>query len=144
MVSTVVNLTAFSNLAGKADIFGIELNRYFMCERFGHDPTNPCNRARFERTRSEVLAILSLGLHGILPLFNLIFVISVRDLREKCPVLFCQKKRDSVAGKDVSTGKTSRNIQLPQLIASNCKLVCMHCMYITLRVELFSNSIIII
>ena len=102
-------MTTFSIFTNKSDIIANELDRYFMCELSGHDPANPCDRERFERIINDVPVILAFGLHGILPLVNLIFVISVQDLREKCPCVFCQKTKDSVAMRDMSTGETSRS-----------------------------------
>ena len=107
VVSTVVNLTAFSDFASKSDIFEVELNRYFACELAGHDPSNPCPRT-FEGVWTEVPVIIAYGLHGILPLVNLIFVVSLQELREKFPRLFCMKKNESTIKKDMSSGDTCR------------------------------------
>lgn len=82
--STVVNLTLFSELARKNDVFKAALSEYFSCELNGHDPDNPCDRGKVE-FKSEVLSILSLVTTGcLLPLANLVFVISFEGLKKSC------------------------------------------------------------
>lgn len=84
IVSTVIALTAFADFARKSDIFAAELDNYFICELGGHDPTNPCDRARFEGILSATLIVFAYAVHGLLPTVNLIFVISFKDLKSKC------------------------------------------------------------
>ena len=81
VISTVVNLTAFSSFARKSDVFEAELSKYFQCELPGHDPLYPCDREKFENIFSEVPAILSYGFVGSLPLANLVFVIRFNSLK---------------------------------------------------------------
>ena len=87
VVSTVINLTGFSDFALKADIFQSELMKYLQCELPGHDPLNPCDRSAFEPIVSDALIVLSYGFHGMLPVVNLIFTISIQDLKIKCQVI---------------------------------------------------------
>ncbi|ORU95080.1 MAG: hypothetical protein A6F71_10475 [Cycloclasticus sp. symbiont of Poecilosclerida sp. M] len=84
VVSTVINLTAFSEFARKSDIFEAELNQYFSCELGGHNPANPCDRERVERVLSEIPIVLAYLFHGTLPVANLMFVISFQGLRNAC------------------------------------------------------------
>ena len=81
----MINLTAFSDFARKADVFAAELEHYFRCEARGHDPENPCE---FKRVISETLVVLSYSLHGILPVVNLIFAINIQDLKSKVGSIF--------------------------------------------------------
>ena len=111
MVSTVINLTAFSEFARKSDIIGAKLNKYLFCELNGHDPANPCD---LEMVVSEVLIILAYFLNGTLPVANLVFVISFQGLRNAC-----SKRRTKRGAATI----TSRNISLAEdrdLDKENC------------------------
>ena len=105
VVSTVINLTAFSEFARKSDIFEAELKQYFSCELHGHNPADPCDRERVERVLSEVPIILSYFFHGTLPVANLVFVISFQGLRNAC-----SKRRANKSGVTI----TNRNISLTE------------------------------
>ena len=80
----MINLTAFADFSRKFDLLQERLAKYFACERFGHDPSNPCDRQPFEETLSSGLIILSYGFHGTLPLVNLVFAVNFNDLKAKC------------------------------------------------------------
>lgn len=97
VISTVVELTAFSEFIRRSALFFSALNEYFICELKGHDPLNPCDRGKFEDVYSEIPVILSYGTRGLLPLFNMIFVVNFATLKEKYPWLFCAKKRSSAS-----------------------------------------------
>lgn len=54
----------------------------------GHNPLNSCNRSTFESyAGSDALIILTGILSGMSPMVNLIFIISIQDLKNKCQVL---------------------------------------------------------
>ena len=100
VVSTVINLTAFSSFARKSDVFEAELNNYFLCELPGHDPLYPCDREKVESILSEVPVILSYGLLGSLPLANLVFVIRFDRLKR----MFSRKSdRHAMSTRSVTT-----------------------------------------
>ena len=80
---TVITLTGFTDLSRKSDLFEQRLNEYFLCELFGHDPNNPCDRTNLEETFSIPLSIISYALHGVLPLVNLIFIIDAKEIKMK-------------------------------------------------------------
>ena len=86
IVVSVVFLTGFADASRKADIFKENFYKYLLCEQSGHDPNNPCDRSVLE-TFSYILTIFSYGLHGILPLVNLIFTIDFREINMKCHVM---------------------------------------------------------
>ncbi len=92
VISTVISLTAFSDYVNKADLFQSELIKYLQCELLGHDPLNPCDRSKLESIVIGALAVLSFGFQGMLPVVNLIFTISIQDMRSKCEVL-CGKMK---------------------------------------------------
>ena len=100
---------AFSDFAGKADLFQNELNKYLQCELLGHDPLNPCDRSSLEPIVSDSLIILSLGFHGMLPVVNLIFTISVQDMKSKCEV-FCSKVKGFSTSNTKNTTVESREM----------------------------------
>ena len=111
VVSTVINLTSFSEFARKSDIIEAKLKQYLFCELNGHNPANPCD---LEKVLPVVLTILAHFLNGTLPVANLVFVISFQGLRNAC-----SKRR---ANKSVVT-ITNRNISLAEdrdLDKENC------------------------
>ncbi len=61
--------------------------KYFICELRGHDPLNPCERKKFEDLEYDTLVFLSSILSGMMPVVNLIFSVSVQDVKNKCQVL---------------------------------------------------------
>lgn len=97
VISTVVELTTFSDGVRKSAIFRSALRKYFACEIKGHNPLDPCDREKFESVYSEVPVILAYGTRGFLPLFNVIFVVNFHKLKEKFPWLFCVKNRSSAS-----------------------------------------------
>ena len=91
----MIDLTAFSEFASKADLLQNELMNYFRCEQSGHDPLNPCDRSKFEPIVADAFVILSYGLHGMLPVVNLIFTINIQDMRSKCGMLCGRIKKSA-------------------------------------------------
>ena len=91
MIQAAINLTAFTDLINRLDLFRTEFTNYLMCELPGHDPLNPCDRSKFERySLSTALIIFSFAFHGTLPVGNLIFTISVVHMKKQCKI-FCSK-----------------------------------------------------
>ncbi len=83
----MIALTSFSDYARKSDVFENELMKYFLCELHGHDPLNSCKRKKFEDLESTSLAFLGSILAAMLPVVNLIFTVSIQDVKNKCGVL---------------------------------------------------------
>ena len=105
MITTVITLVAFSDFSGKAGMFESEVSRYFQCELLGHDPLNPCDRSRFENIVSPALIVLSIAFYGMLPAVNLVFTISIQDMRKKCGML-CSKVKNFSTNSTKSTAKS--------------------------------------
>ena len=105
VVSTVINLTAFSTFARKSDVFEAELKNYLLCELPGHNPLYPCDREKMEKVFSEVPFIFSFGLYGCLPLANLVFVIRFDSLKK----LFSRRSRHTVTTKSATTNSIKIN-----------------------------------
>ena len=66
---------------------------YLQCELPGHDPLNPCN---LKPIVSYALIVLAYGFNGMLPVVNLIFTISIQDMKSKCGML-CGKMKSFLA-----------------------------------------------
>ena len=97
---------AFSDFVGKGDLFQNELGEYLQCELPGHDPLNPCERS-FETVLSRALIVLSYGFHGLLPVVNLIFTISVQDMKNKWNALCGGKVKNYSTGNTKNTGSST-------------------------------------
>lgn len=80
---------------------------YLMCELPGHNPVNPCDRSRFERYIADPFIVLSYAFHGTLPLANLIFTVSIEDLRRKFAIL-----RGKI--KNFTTTKTGSTVEMSE------------------------------
>ncbi len=75
---------------------------YFICELLGHDPLNPCEWKNFE---TDALVFLS----SMLPVVNLIFTVSVQDVKNKCQVLHRRMKRMSTSKAKNTTCSTAES-----------------------------------
>ena len=102
----MINLTAFANIS-RSVLFRKRLAEYFACERFGHDPSNPCDRQLLEGTIPSFLVMLSYGFHGTLPFVNLIFAININDLKMKCIRCFTSMKITGMSHKNTSSTTAS-------------------------------------
>lgn len=61
-----------------------ERARYFECEAQGHDPAAPCDRdAYLKFTHLELFAV-SFMLYFLLPLFNLLYLVSFDEIKQCC------------------------------------------------------------
>jgi hypothetical protein len=82
-VFAVIGISALSGFARKADLFQSELVRYFTCEFNGHNPLNPCDRSIIEGIEPDGVTIMVYIIGGSLPIVNLIFVISIKDVKKR-------------------------------------------------------------
>ena len=106
VLSTVINYTAFSEFVRKSNVFEAEINDYFRCEFGGHDLENPCDRERVEKTISVIPVILSYALLGLIPLANLVFVISFQGLK----TMWARKSGATVSSKNTTPGYSESKI----------------------------------
>ena len=81
-----------TNINNKKDLYVKKFWEYFECELPGYDPLNPCDRS-FMAFKP---LIVYYGFSGMLPAINLIFIISIQDMKRKCVVL-CSKVKSSLA-----------------------------------------------
>ena len=92
VVFAVLALTTFTLTFQDRRRFSSALLYYFECESNGVDPNNPCDPNIYIKLEHVVLGSLSYTLLGLFPVLNLIFVISVRELKQylqkRCPCLF--------------------------------------------------------
>ena len=104
-----ISVSAFSDFRRKADLFLYELMKYFICELNGHDPLNPCDRSVIEGIQPDGLSIMVYMNGGILPVVNLIFVISIQDSKRRLKFLcnkiktFCTSNAKNTAVDEIIT-----------------------------------------
>lgn len=86
MVLSVVALTTYTLSTANAPNSASQLLAYFICEQDGYQESDPCNRESFRQlAHPELITIVYVSL-GIFPVVNLIYVVNIRELREKCRV----------------------------------------------------------
>lgn len=63
--------------------FELALN-YFNCEAAGHDERNPCNKTDLNQiTANQILMSLASILFFVFPVVNLMYVINVKELKDR-------------------------------------------------------------
>ena len=77
----IISLVYISLSESSQDIFLEELQKYFVCEAKGTG--SACDRSQFEQHQHTWLRGLTFTLLGLLPLVNLIFVISCNDCMQQ-------------------------------------------------------------
>ena len=80
---TVVVLTTFTIKTRNSELFVEELSNYFACEERGNDPNNPCDRNTFCQLSYPWLSAISFMLLYMLPVVNLVYVLNIKELKEK-------------------------------------------------------------
>ena len=96
VILAVIALLTFSISIRDLPSFIKEVLLYFNCESRGVDPTNPCDTSGYSQYFHTALLTSSYILLGIFPVFNLTFVINVRELKVflegRLPFLFKRSK----------------------------------------------------
>ena len=82
VVLTVFALTAFTMFTRNAPRLVSSIQRYFICERRGHDPNNPCSRSGIADGNNHFMDTLSFLLVAFFPVVNLVYAVNVRELKE--------------------------------------------------------------
>ena len=82
-----VALTSFTVELRNSELFVEELLNYFACEGKGNDPNNPCDRNTFRQLAIPWLTVVSLVLIFLLPAVNLVYVLNIKELKEKFNVI---------------------------------------------------------
>ena len=68
-----------------------EIQCYFQCESRGVDPSNPCDTSGYFNLVTLIMSSISFILLGLFPLVNFIFVVNIRELKERCIELLLKK-----------------------------------------------------
>ncbi len=82
IVFGVVGLTSYSAALHAREERTEDLTNYFVCEARGN--TNGCSKSDISQLDIESLVIVSFILIGIYPMVNLIYVIQIAELKQKC------------------------------------------------------------
>ena len=77
----VFALMAFTLSTRNVNQYRKALKRNFLCERFGHDPSNPCDRSEVDSLKYPEINIFAYLLLVLIPCVNLIFVINYRKMK---------------------------------------------------------------
>ena len=80
-------LTTFTIATRNSELFVEELLNYFACEGKGNDPNNPCDRNTFRQLSYPWLSAVSFVLLYVLPFVNLVYVLNIKELKEKLKTL---------------------------------------------------------
>ena len=108
----VLALTTFTISTRNAITIIKEILLYFICERDGINPSQPCDRSRFEGFNNPVPGTLSFILLGLFPCVNLIFTVNVKELREKIePCVTCVKRKMDQHGPSEQSTTSSSNVK---------------------------------
>ena len=84
---TVVALTAFTIATRNSESLAEQLSHYFACEGKGNDPNNPCDRNTFLQLTIPLLSVIGFILVFLLPAVNLVYVLNIKELKEKFTVM---------------------------------------------------------
>ena len=79
MSIAVLYLAGFSALFYTVDEYREELRQYFECEIWG---VFECHRQSFERFKFPIMLVVGLILVWIFPVINLVYIVSVKDIKE--------------------------------------------------------------
>ena len=89
---TVFSLTSFTLATRNSGPFVMQLQAYFACEGRGHDPDNPCDRNNFRQLAYPGVATTSFILLDLFPVVNLLYVLNIRELKDKCKMCSLTEK----------------------------------------------------
>ena len=94
---TVVSYTGFSLFHRKVERYSSELQIYFNCEQYGHDPNDPCDRTGFEQLAFPAATAVSFILIELSPLVNFVFVINIQDLKSNLKSMSAKRKLSTMS-----------------------------------------------
>ena len=80
-----------------------DLITYLLCETRGHNPASPCDAGMLHSSVPLMFGVLTLLLNGVSPLAHLMFVASIKDLKQKCN---CSKLYQRATRHSFFTSKT--------------------------------------
>ena len=107
----MVALTSFTISTRNSEIISEELLNYFVCEGRGNDPNNPCDRNTFSQYLIPELTTISLVLIEIFPVINLVYVLSIKELKEKFKS--CAKFKSYAVRKKLSMAQLTNSSNIP-------------------------------
>ena len=91
MIFTAIIIVAFTMIFKNGEAILNAIDDYFLCEGQGLNPSSPCRR-NFEQYDSPVVLILALTVLALYPLYILIFVVNIRELKQICKRKFALTK----------------------------------------------------
>lgn len=80
----IIALTALTLTIRDAPQFATQLFAYFACEALGHNPEMPCDPNTFRQHTHHEISTVALIFVTLFPAINLVYIINVGELREKC------------------------------------------------------------
>ena len=95
IISTTFGLTFFAEFSRKSALFEREITNYFICEQFGHNPADPCDRQGIEKLSPAIVGYFSTALVGMMPSVYLVYAINFSELKPRC--LWCWRKMKGVS-----------------------------------------------
>ena len=58
------------------------IEKYFICEQGGHNPSNPCSRSNVDKWSNPFLDAVGYFVLAFFPFVNLIYVVNIGELKE--------------------------------------------------------------
>ena len=96
VLSAVIALISFTLSTKNSEQFVSRLLDHFDCEMHGQDPENPmaCDRNDFRQFSSPELAALVAALFSLFPVVNLVYVVNIKELKQKCKAYRLRRERN--------------------------------------------------
>ena len=82
MILSVISLTSFTLFSRSSSQLIESVKRNFICEQEGRNRSNPCSRSDIEDLGNPSVKTLSFILLALLPVVNLLYAVSIQDLKE--------------------------------------------------------------
>ena len=58
------------------------VEKHFLCEQGGHNPSHPCNHSDIENQTYPSLIIFVFVVFAMLPAINMVYVVNIKELKE--------------------------------------------------------------
>jgi hypothetical protein len=98
-----ISLTAFTLSTKNLPETVKNFLEYFDCEKDGHNSSDPCSRADFERLNNSALTTFSYILLGLFPVANLVYAVNVQELKAYCQCFSRKSKSKCSNSNELST-----------------------------------------
>ena len=92
MVLSIVALTSFTVITKNTTLVVNGIQRYLFCEQSGHNSSNPCDFKEVEKLTNPIGLTLAFILLMMFSMVNLIYIVSIEELKKLWRSSFVKKK----------------------------------------------------